>query len=119
MTDFRSEAMDSREGKGRALRAWDEFSDAVGEPLLPLLRPILNRIGSRLRVEMIGFWVVWHLHGGFEGLEQMGMDRATIYRKLSKFRLIFGVHPDEYEFVGVSVDPRAYLQFLVDEARSE
>jgi hypothetical protein len=26
---------------------------------------------------------------------------------------------DEYEFVGVSVDPKAYLQFLVDEAKSE
>ena len=76
-------------------------------------------MAAKMRLEMLGFWLAWHLHGGFEGLERMGMNRATIFRKISKFRTVFGQHPDEYRFAGVEVDPKAYLQFLVDEARSE
>ena len=119
MTDFRSEAMDSREGRGRARAAWDLWEESVGEALLPLMRPALERIASSIRVEMLGFWLAWHLHGGFEGLERMGMHRATIYRKVSKFRRIFGQHPDDYQFPGVSVDPEAYLQFLIEDTGEE
>jgi len=110
--DFRSDPMDSREGRGAARQAYDRFEDAIGQAALPLIRSALERMAANLRVELLGFWLVWHLHGGFEGLERMGMHRATIYRKVAKFRAAFGVHPDAYSFPGVSVDADAYLRYL-------
>ena len=58
--------------------------------------------------DLIGFWMSWHLYGGFEGLEKAGWHRATIYRKLKRFRLVFGVHPDEYVVEGVTLDRAAF-----------
>ena len=34
--------------------------------------------------DLFGFWLLWHLEGGFEGLERLGMNRATIYRKINR-----------------------------------
>lgn len=54
--------------------------------------------------EMIGFWVSWHTAGGFDQLENQGWHRATIYRKIKKFRERFGSHPDEFEFPWITLD---------------
>lgn len=56
-----------------------------------------------------GFWLVWQLEGGFEGMQRLGMSEATIYRKVKAFKDTFGAHPDEYRFPGVTVDVEAYL----------
>ena len=50
------------------------------------------------------------LHGGFEGLRELGMSRAAIYRKTAMFRKLFGAHPDEYVLPGVEIDVEAYLK---------
>ena len=55
-------------------------------------------------VDLIGFWAVWHLEGGFEGLQRMGMSRASIYRRIKLFRIAFGAHPDEFEMPGIKLD---------------
>jgi hypothetical protein len=58
---------------------------------------------------MFGFYVAWHLYGGFEGLQEtLGMHPSTIWRKVAKFRKMFGVHPDEAKFAGVSLDPKLF-----------
>ena len=114
MSDFRSDAMDSREGRGRARAAWDSYQQTVGEALLPLLRPAIERFAASQGVDLLGFWLAWHLQGGFEGLERLGMHRATIYRKVAKFRKLTGQHPDEFRFAGVSVDTAAYLESLLE-----
>jgi len=59
-------------------------------------------------VDLIGFWAVWHLEGGFEGLQKMGMSRASIYRRVKLFRVAFGAHPDEFVMPGVKVDLEDY-----------
>ena len=56
--------------------------------------------------ELIGFWVAWHKAGGFAGLEAGGWHRATIYRKVRRFRSRFGTHPDEYRFEWIKLDLR-------------
>ena len=58
---------------------------------------------------VVGFWLLWRLEGGFEGLERMGMARTTIYRKIKFFRTITGKHPDEYEIPGVRIDLDKFL----------
>jgi hypothetical protein len=35
---------------------------------------------------LVGFWAIWRLAGGFEGLQRMGMSRASIYRRIKLFR---------------------------------
>ena len=58
--------------------------------------------------DLLGFWLVWHLEGGFEGLRQGGMSRATIYRRINAFRKVTGVHPDELKVRGVTLDLADY-----------
>jgi hypothetical protein len=54
--------------------------------------------------ELIGFWVAWHKAGGFGGLEAAGWHRATVYRKIRRFRARFGAHPDEHRFEWIKLD---------------
>lgn len=114
MVDFRSDPSESPEGKGRARWAWDAYAKAVNSAALPVLEPAIERVASRMTVDLVGFWVAWHLHGGFEGLVEAGMSPRTVWRKVQKFRAAFGEHPDTFELAGVRVDPQAYW----DAARS-
>lgn len=57
--------------------------------------------------ELIGFWAAWHLAGGFAALERGGWHRATIFRKVRRFRAAFGVHSDEYSFPWIQLDLEA------------
>ena len=59
------------------------------------------------RSELIGFWIGWHLVGAFANLERGGCHRATIFRKVRRFRAAFGVHPDEYSFQWTSLNLNA------------
>jgi hypothetical protein len=60
--------------------------------------------------DLIGFWAVWHLEGGFEGLQALGMSRASIYRRIKLFRIAFGAHPDEFEMPGIKLDLKDFRE---------
>jgi hypothetical protein len=104
VVDFRSDRMDSPEGRGIARRAWEGYVGAVGKVTTPAIKPLVRKYAAGSIVDLIGFWAVWHLEGGFEGLQRMGMSRASIYRKIKLFRIAFGAHPDEYEMPGITLD---------------
>lgn len=117
MGDFRSQRMPSSEGQGiarsRWQRAWDAYASTVQKvatPVLePAIRPVAVWLAGRWTEELVGFWLVWHLEGGFEGLQQLGMSRSAVYRRVQMFRKVFGAHPDEFSFPGVTIDVDAYL----------
>ncbi|MCU1494759.1 MAG: hypothetical protein JWO62_2523 [Acidimicrobiaceae bacterium] len=96
--------------KGNLKRAWDSYSRAVNTVGEPLLRPVARKVAAPVALDLVGFWLSWHLEGGFEGLQRLGMSRASIYRRVSLFRKVMGSHPDEFEFPGVSLDVDAYLR---------
>jgi len=104
--------MPSPEGKGIARRSWDAYHGAVQKTVTPALSPLLNAAtapAARSVVEdLVGFWVMWHLYGGFEGLEKFGFNRSTIWRKIKRFRVMTGQHPDEFQMPGVSIDGPKY-----------
>lgn len=103
--DFRSEPSETPEGKGLARRAWEAYVAKATPAVVPLAR-VLSR---KYSVEMIGFWVVWHAYGGFEGVhERYGMHPSTIWRKVAKFRRLYGVHPDEFRIEGVTIDTASF-----------
>jgi len=104
VVDFRSERMESPEGRGIARQAWDAYVGAVGKVSTPVLRPFVEMYAAGSMVDLIGFWTVWHLEGGFDGLRAMGMSRASIYRRIKMFRIAFGAHPDEFVMPGVKLD---------------
>ena len=110
VVDFRSDRMETPEGRGVARRAWDSYADAVGKVTTPALRPLVKRYAAGSIVDLVGFWVVWHLEGGFEGLQRMGMSRASIYRRVKLFRVAFGAHPDEFEMPGITLDLVAFRE---------
>ena len=102
--------METREGKGVARRMWETYVRAVNRASIPVLEPLAGRVSAAVVTDLAGFWLAWHLQGGFEGLERLGMHRATIFRKVSRFRWVFGKHPDEFRFPGVSIDVGEYLK---------
>lgn len=118
MTDFRSDPMPSAEGRGRARAAWDAYARTTNRVLAPVLEPLagpaIKSYSAGAVSDLIGFWVMWHLYGGFDGLRELGMSRASIFRKVSTFRKIFKVHPDEFELPGVSLDVAVYQHSLSD-----
>jgi hypothetical protein len=102
--------MESPEGRGIARRAWESYAGAVNKVATPALRPVVRMYAAGSIVDLVGFWAVWHLEGGFEGLRALGMSRASIYRRVKLFRLAFGAHPDEYEMPGMTLDLVAYRE---------
>lgn len=104
--DFRSDRMESPEGKGIARRAWDAYASAVRGSAVT--QTLSRKLTIPVAMDLTGFWLLWHLEGGFEGLRRLGMSRASIYRRIRIFRAAMGVHPDEYRMPGVELDITAY-----------
>ena len=110
MVDFRSDRMESPEGRGLARRSWEAYVGAVTKVTRPALGPLVRKYAAGSIVDLYGFWVVWHLEGGFEGLLAMGMSRASIYRRIKLFRIAFGAHPDEFVLPGITLDLAAHRE---------
>jgi hypothetical protein len=106
--------METPEGMGRARRLWDGYVGVIEKRIYPsvapFIEPALQPVGRQVVEDLIGFWVLWHLYGGFEGLERFGMHPSTIWRKVARFRKITGQHPDEFVMPGIAIDPKAYWE---------
>jgi hypothetical protein len=111
-SDFRSDPMDTPEGQGIAKKAWNAYVKAVDRRVPPFVKTKIEAaglpLGTQIVEDMIGFWVMWHLYGGFEGLEEFGMHKSTIWRKVARFRKMTGSHPDTYQMPGIEIDAKAY-----------
>lgn len=118
MTDFRSEPSDSIEGRGIARGAWDSYLKGVGKVVGPVIDSFAAGAARKWTGEMIGFWVLRHSLAGFEGLEEFGMHKTTIWRKVKKFRLVFKEHPDTFRFEGITLDKDLIWKRAISEAEA-
>ena len=125
VADFRADRMPSPEGEGRARgaveKAWDSYysaNRAVNKPLFSLfpgLKSLLRGTVNSTIFDLYGFWIMWRLVGGFEGMQEvLGMSRSSVYRRISQFRAVFGEHPDVYEFPGIEIDVEAFLKGMAE-----
>ena len=118
MTDFRSDRMPSPEGMGQAQsrfrKAWDAYARTVEratpDAVKRSLEPAAMWVAGRVIEDSLGFWLLWQLEGGFEGLQEMGLSRSAIYRRVQNFRKLFGEHPDTFQMPGVTIDLDEYLK---------
>lgn len=105
--DYRSQKMPTRDGYGEA----SSMARAAGiEAVWDGIETGARRAALQVVMDRVGFWLVWRLEGGFDGLRRLGYSDATIYRKIKGFRESFGAHPDDYSFPGVSVDVGDYVR---------
>jgi hypothetical protein len=119
--DYRSDRSESPEGRGiaygRSAAFWNSLPERVRDEVAhesDLTVSSIEDYPAFVRdqvtstvvedAELIGFWVAWHKAGGFGGLEAAGWHRATIYRKIRRFRVRFGSHPDEHRFEWIKLD---------------
>lgn len=128
--DYRSDPSESPEGRGiaygRLAAFWTSVpesvrAEAARDAIITSLEdyPALIRDDVARAViddaELIGFWIAWHKAGGFGGLVAGGWHRATIYRKVRRFRARFNAHPDEHRFEWIKLDlKRAWSEELED-----
>ena len=108
--DYRSERSESPEGRGiaygRSAGFWKSLPESVRTEVsreTDLTAGTIEDYPAFIRdqvtgavvedAELVGFWVAWHKAGGFGGLEAAGWHRATIYRKIRRFRARFGRTP--------------------------
>jgi len=120
--DFRAERSESPEGRGIAAGRWTTFWSTVPTnalahaddvdadlPTRGIPEFLKGQIAAAVveQADLIGFWVAWHRAGGFAQLEAGGWHRATIFRKVRRFRARYGAHPDEYRFGWIKLDLKA------------
>src|SRR4051794_34163288 len=101
--------MPSPEGRGIARRRLEQAWAGDQKAARPVVEPAASWLAVRMTEDVVGFWLLWHLHGGYEGLRELGMSRSGIYRRIGLFRRAFGAHPDEFEFPGVTINVEEYL----------
>lgn len=81
----------------------------------PELRSMLRGYAAARVVDLFGFWLLWRLMGGFEGMQQgLGISRSGMFRRIAMFREVFGEHPDVYEFPGVTIDQEEFLRGMYE-----
>ncbi len=116
MPDFRSERMPSPDGRGNAKEAFARAWEKYAKTLEPITKPLASPMARNATFDIYGFWVVWNLLGGFEGLMKpvseggLAMSRSSVFRRIQIFRMATGKHPDEFSIPGITIDIDAYLK---------
>lgn len=118
--------MPTPEGEGRAKEAgeaaWSAYyrankvANQAIYAVFPALRTALKGYTAAKAFDLFGFWLAWHLFGGFDGVQKvLGLSRSGVFRRVALFREIFGEHPDVYEFPGVTVDAAEFLRRVAEQ----
>jgi hypothetical protein len=117
--DYRAQRSPSPEGSGAAKAAWEHFHLDLARDLTEEAYAVgavrhagdpppeaLDEIRATVieESELLGFWLAWWRAGGFAGLEGAGWNRATIFRKLRRYRTRFGTHPDDHHPSWITLD---------------
>ncbi|MBX3100409.1 MAG: hypothetical protein KF761_12620 [Salinibacterium sp.] len=130
MADFRAERMPSPEGEGRAKSSLESayetyfsVNKSVNKRIFgafPELREMLRGYAGARLLDLLGFWMMWQVAGGFEGTQQaLGISKSQMYRRIALFREAFGEHPDTADFPGITINPAEFLEGMAVRLKAE
>lgn len=63
-----------------------------------LLGPAIRSYSAGHIADLLGFWMLWQLNGGYQGFLDLGMSRSAIYRKRSTAGECFGLRLEDVDF---------------------
>lgn len=120
--------MPSPEGEGRAKSSLEsayetyyKANKSINKRIFgafPELRNALRGYAGARLIDLLGFWLVWQVCGGFEGTQKaLGISKSQMFRRIALFREAFGEHPDVCEFPGVSINPAEFAAGLADRSK--
>jgi hypothetical protein len=69
--------------------------DVTADKLRPVVQPFAEAYAANTVQRLYGFWMVWHLGGGREGLRKAGWTRSGVLRNRKDFERIFRVSVDD------------------------
>jgi hypothetical protein len=65
--------------------------------LRPVVEPLAKKWAGHKVQRLVGFWVIWHTMGGFDGLLESGLwSRAGVYAQRQEFHEVFGVEVEAW-----------------------
>lgn len=72
-----------------------DFAAKVGKGIG--LEPLAKEVAGATIERMVGYWVMWHLAGGFDALLAKGwLSRSAVYRSRNEFRRFMGVDVEAF-----------------------
>jgi hypothetical protein len=71
---------------------WDTYLGVVQAVAGPAVSQVAASTVSRL----VGFWVMWHLTGGYEGMRSLGWGKTATWKNRIQFRDVFGVDVEDF-----------------------
>lgn len=85
-----------------AVRAGQAMPEYPGRELLqqilaPIVQPVAQRVAGQSVQRLLGFWVMWHSYGGFDGLlAAKVISRAGVYAQRKEFGVVFGTPIEDF-----------------------
>jgi hypothetical protein len=70
MSDFRAQRMPSPEGIGDAKKAFQAAWSKYAKALEPVTGKVAHPLAENVTFDLLGFWIMSQLLGGFEGLQK-------------------------------------------------
>lgn len=87
--------MAKKKTENRVAGPWDLLATIGG--MIPGVSTVSLGIASSTVQRLLGFWLMWHLYGGRQGLLAQGvMAESTLYRQIGEFRRLFGQDVSEW-----------------------
>lgn len=75
--------------------AWEPVARLAG--MIPGVRIVTEGVARSVVQRLLGFWVLWHLYGGLDGMvaAKVGTVPST-YRQRAEFLEVFGIDVEEF-----------------------
>lgn len=75
--------------------AWDAVAQLAG--MIPGVEVVADGVARGTVQRLLGFWVLWHLYGGLEGIVSSRVGtRPSAYRQRTEFQHVFGLDVSEF-----------------------
>lgn len=83
---------DKKPDRVTAQGLWDTYMGVVQG----VAGPAVGQIAASTVTRLVGFWLMWHLMGGYEGMRALGWGKTATWKNRIQFREVFGVEVEDF-----------------------